>query len=236
MAAARLAHRPLDWVRSIKVKLGLVVVGSVAVTVGAIFGSRLRRPAHRYAFVGGLVVSLVMIQLLAHGMVAPLREMVAATKAMASGDYRQRVRATGQDEVGSLARSFNTMAARLDEVEQQRRELLANVSHELRTPVAALRARLENLADGVEVLDGEAVATMLKGDRAAGPARRPAAGAGPVRVGRASGSTGMSSASATSSTDAAAEVRPVNSEVRIVTEIETAICLRRAIRTGSTRC
>ena len=163
MATAHLAHRPLDWVRSIKVKLGLVVVGSVAVTVGAIFASVYAGLHTRYAFVGGLIVSLVMIQLLAHGMVAPLREMVTATKAMASGDYRQRVRATGQDEVGSLARSFNTMAARLDEVEQQRRELLANVSHELRTPVAALRARLENLADGVEVLDGEAVATMLKG-------------------------------------------------------------------------
>ena len=39
MATAHLAHRPLDWVRSIKVKLGLVVVGSVAATVGAIFAS-----------------------------------------------------------------------------------------------------------------------------------------------------------------------------------------------------
>ena len=86
-------------------------------------------------------------------MVLPLREMVAATRAMANGDYSQRVTATAQDEVGSLARSFNTMAARLDEVESQRRELMANVSHELRTPIAALRARLENLADGVEALD-----------------------------------------------------------------------------------
>ena len=163
MAAAHLADRPLDWVHSIKVKLGLVVVGSVAVTVGAIFASVYADLHTRYAFVAGLIASLVMIQLLAHGMVAPLREMVAATKAMANGDYSQRVRATSQDEVGSLARSFNTMAARLDEVERQRRELLANVSHELRTPVAALRARLENLADGIDVLDGEAVDTMLKG-------------------------------------------------------------------------
>ncbi|MGH3402255.1 MAG: HAMP domain-containing sensor histidine kinase [Streptosporangiaceae bacterium] len=160
-----------------------------------------------------------MIQLLAHGMVAPLREMVAATKAMANGDYSQRVRATSQDEVGSLARSFNTMAARLDEVERQRRELLANVSHELRTPVAALRARLENLADGIEVLDGEAVETMLKGTERLGRLvdqllELAQFESGGIRIDRLEFGVGEVVA------DAAAEVRPVSTEIRIVTDIE----------------
>jgi signal transduction histidine kinase len=163
MATAASGPRPLDWVQSIKVKLGLVVVGSVVATVGAIYLSLFIGFHERFAFVGALVVSLVVIQLLAHGMVLPLRQMVAATRAMANGDYSQRVTATAQDEVGSLARSFNTMAARLEQVERQRRELVANVSHELRTPIAALRARLENLADGIEVLDDGAVASMLGG-------------------------------------------------------------------------
>src|SRR5262249_30318806 len=161
MSISGLGFRPLDWVRSIKVKLGLVVLGTVAATVGAIYLSLTVGLHARFAFVGGLVLSVVVIQVLAHGMVLPLRQMVAATRAMASGDYSQRVTATAVDEVGSLARSFNTMAARLQEIEQQRRELVANVSHELRTPIAALRARLENLADGVETLDAEAVAAML---------------------------------------------------------------------------
>ncbi len=154
--------RPLDRVRPIKVKLGLVVVATVTLTVGAIYGSVAFGMHARYAFIGGLIFSLAVIQFLAHGMVLPLRQMVAATRAMAGGDYRLRVTATAQDEVGSLARSFNAMAARLEETELQRRELVANVSHELRTPIAALRARLENVADGVETPDGEAVAAMLK--------------------------------------------------------------------------
>lgn len=162
MSVSRLRSRPLDWVQSIKVKLGLVVVGSVAATVGAIFLSIYFGVHARFAFLGGLVVSLVVIQLLAHGMVMPLREMVAATRAMAAGDYSERVTATAQDEVGSLARSFNTMASKLEQVECQRREFIANVSHELRTPISALSARLENLADGVEVLDSDAVGAMLK--------------------------------------------------------------------------
>jgi methyl-accepting chemotaxis protein len=85
--------RPLDRVRSIKVKLGLVVVGSVAATVGAIYASLSFGVHARFAFAAGLVVSLAVIQLLAHGMVLPLREMVSATRAMASGDYSQRVTA-----------------------------------------------------------------------------------------------------------------------------------------------
>ena len=161
MALASRGFRPLDWVRSIKVKLGLVVLGTVAATVGAIYLSVSLGVHARFAFIGGLIFSLAVIQLLAHGMVLPLRQMVAATRSMANGDYSERVTTTAKDEVGSLARSFNAMAARLEETELQRRELVANVSHELRTPIAALRARLENLADGVETLDAAAVPAML---------------------------------------------------------------------------
>ena len=97
----------------------------------------------------GVLISLVVIQLLAHGMTAPLREMTAAARQMARGDYSRRVRATSRDEVGELAHAFNRMAADLAEVDRQRREFVANVSHELRTPISALRAVLENVADGV---------------------------------------------------------------------------------------
>jgi signal transduction histidine kinase len=219
MATSYLGPRPLDRVRSIKVKLGIVVVGSVAATVGAISLSLSFGVHSRYAFLGGLVVSLVVIQLLAHGMVLPLRQMVAATRAMANGDYSQRVTATAQDEVGSLASSFNTMAAKLEQVEAQRRELIANVSHELRTPIAALRARLENLADGVEALDAEAVGTMLKATQRLSTLVDQLLQLSQFESG-AIGLDRQDFCVRDAVEDAIAEVRPVNAEVRIVTQVQ----------------
>ncbi|TYC15498.1 HAMP domain-containing protein [Actinomadura syzygii] len=110
----------------------------------------------------GVLISLVVTQLLAHGMTAPLREMTAAARTMARGDYSRRVRATSRDEVGELAQAFNRMAADLAEVDRQRREFVANVSHELRTPISALRAVLENVADGVTPATPDVLASALE--------------------------------------------------------------------------
>jgi methyl-accepting chemotaxis protein len=113
--------RPLDFLGSIKLKLGAVIVAAVAVTVAVVsLGERVGLST----VVTGIVaaaVALVMVQLLAHGMTFPLREMVAAARAMARGDYGRRVTATSRDEVGELARAFNTMAGELAEVDRMRR-------------------------------------------------------------------------------------------------------------------
>ena len=153
--------RPLDPLRSIKAKLGVVIVATVAATVGILaLGSELGL-AIELRVVLAVVVGLALVQGLARGMTSPLREMAAAASAMARGDYERRVTASSRDEVGELARAFNAMAADLADVERMRRDLVANVSHELRTPISALRAVLENLADGVAPADPEAIEVAL---------------------------------------------------------------------------
>jgi len=145
--------RPLDRFGSIKTKLGVLVTVTVAVAATlSVLGVRAGFWP-RYTIPAAVVVALAVTQLLARGMTSPLREMTVAAQAMARGDYSRRVSATSRDEVGELARAFNTMAADLEAVDQQRRDLVANVSHELRTPVSALRAVLENLVDGVSPPD-----------------------------------------------------------------------------------
>lgn len=154
--------RPLDPLRSIKTKLGAVIVAAVGVTVlVVVLGVRAGFPIWLNALVAG-GLSLGMVQFLARGMTSPLREMAAAARAMATGDYSARVVETSRDEVGELARTFNKMAAELAEVDRVRKDLIANVSHELRTPISALQAVLENLVDGVGPPDPETLQTMLE--------------------------------------------------------------------------
>lgn len=154
--------RPLDSLHSIKLKLGAVIVAAVAVTVGVVtLGERLGMSPLITGFAAA-VLSLGVVQVLAHGMTSPLREMAAAARAMARGDYSRTITSSSRDEVGDLARAFNTMASELDEADRMRRDLVANASHELRTPIGALQARLENLVDGVEQLGSTGLVEMLE--------------------------------------------------------------------------
>ena len=154
--------RPLDFLGSIKLKLGVVIVAAVAVTVVVMLLGDRAGLSPLVTGLGAAALALAMVQVLAHGMTFPLREMVSAARAMAKGDYGRRVTATSRDEVGELARAFNAMATELEQVDRMRRDLVANVSHELRTPISALRALLENLIDGVEPVERSTLETTLR--------------------------------------------------------------------------
>jgi signal transduction histidine kinase len=154
-----LLPRPLDPVRSIKLKLGILLVASGAVGL-TYFRYAIGWVPYRTSATA-ILLMLVTSQILAHGMTAPLRQMTAAARAMARGDYTRRVHPTSRDEVGELARAFNHMAADLAAADRQRRELIANVSHELRTPITALQGLLENLVDGVTEPDPARLRAVL---------------------------------------------------------------------------
>lgn len=49
------------------------------------------------------------------------------------------------DEVSVLAKSFNTMIGRLDDVFQSQKDFTASASHEIRTPITRMAFQLENL-------------------------------------------------------------------------------------------
>ncbi len=153
--------RPLDRLRSIKIKLGVLVAATVTLAAFVTWLGLNNHLGPSRTLPLAIIASLVVTQLLARGMTSPLREMTAAAQAMAAGDYSQRVQATSRDEVGQLASAFNTMAEDLESADTLRRELVANVSHELRTPVTALQAQLENIVDGVSEPDAATLQAAL---------------------------------------------------------------------------
>ncbi|MHB8512808.1 MAG: sensor histidine kinase [Actinomycetota bacterium] len=183
------AARPFDRFQSIRAKLAAAIIVAVVVTIAVIyallaftlpgtdilqFHARTGIWADTMRFirdawwlllpVAGLAgfAALAFVRVWARGMTQPLRAMAAAAGNMARGDYGERVYTNSRDEVGKLAEAFNQMASELEGLERMRRELIANVSHELKTPIAAIRAHLENLLEGVEQPDTHTLEVMLR--------------------------------------------------------------------------
>jgi signal transduction histidine kinase len=151
---------PLSRIRSLKLKLGIVIVAAIVVAVAATVFARDIGLTRRVGIALAILLSLGVVQLLARGMTSRLREMAAAAAAMARGEHGQRVSVRGRDEVAELAVAFNAMSAELEQTDRMRRELVANVSHELRTPLSALQATLENIDDGVQAADPATIRAM----------------------------------------------------------------------------
>lgn len=77
-----------------------------------------------------------------------IAEMEQITQKFAAGQLDARLPANDIPELNRLSNSFNRMAASLERVEQQRRELVGDLTHELRTPLTVVRGYLEELAEG----------------------------------------------------------------------------------------
>ncbi|WP_255954887.1 HAMP domain-containing sensor histidine kinase [Streptomyces odontomachi] len=148
---------------SVKTKLGMLVVVSVFITTGLLMIAVRTETELRFITVFSVIATLLITQFVAHSLTAPLDEMNTVARAISHGDYTRRVSGDSRrDELGDLASTINRMADDLEAQDQQRKELVANVSHELRTPIAALRAVLENVVDGVSAADPETMRTALK--------------------------------------------------------------------------
>jgi signal transduction histidine kinase len=92
----------------------------------------------------------------------PLDDLIAAADQIAQGDYSVRVKEQGPPEVRSLGRVFNSMASRLKDIDDQRRNLLADITHELRTPITVIQGNVEGVLDGVYEADEAHLKSILE--------------------------------------------------------------------------
>jgi two-component system sensor histidine kinase CpxA len=113
-----------------------------AVTLGRV----LRRPrVIALPIIVAAIVSGLVCLILARYLTAPIGRLRRATEAFAAGDLNPRVAPTlgsRRDEIADLARAFDHMAQRLQELMTSQRQLLSDVSHELRSPLARLQVAL----------------------------------------------------------------------------------------------
>lgn len=128
--------------------LGAVFMQTPAQVIEA-GASRLVLPVVGVAAGASILAGLVLFLIL-RGVMKPLARLTDAARAMAEGDFAVRVpESRSTREVAELSAAFNSMADELSEVEDSRREFVANVSHELRSPITAISGYIEGMRDGV---------------------------------------------------------------------------------------
>jgi two-component system sensor histidine kinase BaeS len=103
--------------------------------------------------VAGLILALLLSWWLSRRWLAPIGALVAAARGIAAGRLDTRVPEQGDDELARLVHTFNDMAEQLASAEASRRQWIGDVAHELRTPLAAMRAEIEAVQDGVRRFD-----------------------------------------------------------------------------------
>lgn len=108
----------------------------------------------RYLILGVLAAALLsgtaVGLLLALNMERPLRQVTQALYRLASGEQSTPLIEQGPAEIRLLSRAVNTLLARLHNLEQARRQLLANLVHELGRPLGALRSAIQALQSGAD--------------------------------------------------------------------------------------
>ena len=122
-----------------------------------------------YALPGELAETMILVGTIAvilgvwlsRGLSAPIVALSKAAKQIGSGDLQQRVPVQNHSqELDDLARSFNRMAADLENADTLRKNMLADISHELRTPLTVLSGQLQAALDKVYALDEEKLANL----------------------------------------------------------------------------
>lgn len=104
----------------------------------------------------GAGLGIILELMLGERLIADLRRLHRTVRRLEGGDYGARAELNRTDELGDASRVIDSMATRLGAMERERAEQMASreafltaVGHDLRTPLAAMRAAVEALEDGL---------------------------------------------------------------------------------------
>ena len=96
-----------------------------------------------------LVFASALTMVLMRSLTDPLHRISEAAQKFGGGDFSVRVEdVDGDGEIADLARTFNTMAANLQQIDSSRGQFMGNIAHELRTPMTTIKGFIDGILDG----------------------------------------------------------------------------------------
>ena len=112
-----------------------------------------------------IVIAALLIYIFSLRITRPLKQIRNAAAKISNGEFGRRLDIKSQDEIGELAKTFNQMAAALQNLEEMRRGFIANVSHELRSPLASVQGFIQGMLDGaIEDADRDKYLQIVLGE------------------------------------------------------------------------
>lgn len=96
-----------------------------------------------------LVLSCLVSLLIVRSISEPLRYLTQGTRAITEGKFFYRLDTSRNDEFSQLARDFNMMTERLNELDQLKKDFVSHVSHELKAPLASMRETIHLLLEQI---------------------------------------------------------------------------------------
>ncbi len=106
---------------------------------------------YKKIFLGGILTSLlaiIMSLIFSKKVQRPLLLLEESALKIAEGDFSADIPVSPIKEIGGLAKAMNTMASQLKQLENVRKDFVANVSHELKTPITSIKGFIETLQEG----------------------------------------------------------------------------------------
>ncbi|MBR3943029.1 MAG: HAMP domain-containing histidine kinase [Clostridia bacterium] len=140
--------------------IGAVLEGAVTVisdteTVGTVYISETAQDTEdfvaeiRWILIAiSLVVCLlvgVLSWVMADIIISPIEKLTKFVSDFDLSKMDTRFDVTGKDEISELGLAFNSMADRIEEMEEKRRIFVSNASHELKTPLSSIKLLSESI-------------------------------------------------------------------------------------------
>jgi len=122
----------------------------------------LKRQTNAFYITGGcvLLMTALVAWWLSRHLLIPIQQLITATRALTSRQFKTKIKIHSNDELGQLADNFNIMAQTLEKYEKMRKQWLSDISHELRTPLSIMRGEIEAMQDGVREFNHEALNSL----------------------------------------------------------------------------